>query len=234
MLKQKGRWKKWFGGKPDYWYVIQKQRATNKPHWISILGIVVGILSPTVGICALLISLRSLQISERSLEIGQRAYVSVSKGSIRLYSGIENPNATDSSVSLVITATLSDSGNTPAKFTHFDMFYEAPKEWRQRKEFLLYKDMPADLGPKSTADWRISYSFELPQTASQEFSKRFGLLPPIPSEGLIVVPFLTYRDVFGKEVTLKWCMIQSVNTQSTFDCSGLHFGQITSAMRHAD
>ena len=117
MLKQRGSWKTWVGGKPGLWYFVSEaQRKTaDHPHPAAL---VIGALSPLLAI--VIISLRSLSTSQMSMKVSQRAYVAAEQTEFKASFGAngfrDGPIGNDEIAAprALLSSTLRNLGNTPA------------------------------------------------------------------------------------------------------------------------
>lgn len=214
MLKQKGWWKPWFGGKAGYWYPAEKKRKTaDRPHPITIT---LGLLSPVLALVATIISLQSLSTSRQSLRVGQRAYVHVTDGFLHLEKA---PNVKGKpSFHLTLGGTVHNSGSTPARFLVLQVVTYEPIAIDKRPSMPAFfsgfiSGVPPELAARSEELWRVSGDL---QSASQTVTK--FIEERTTGQYMAFKASLIFRDVFNETHTTNWCWETTFSSDHPTDC----------------
>ncbi len=194
------------------------EKTADKPHPITIRLGLLGLLSPLVAVLALYISVQALRTNERSLAIGQRAYVSMQDGKMTFshiilgpppspgnpvlpFGAVRSQPGQEQLATLLLTANLVNSGNTPAEFARFTpTFKPLPEGWTLKPhEWQPLQKAPPYLGAKSQEPWEYRASFQLTPEAWSRYLQH-GPLPAMYFSGELL-----YLDVFKAEHSVDWC-----------------------------
>ena len=220
----------------------EKQAISSRPHWITILT---GLLSPTIGVVALFVSLQSLktsqlgvETSERAMKVGQRAYLTVSKGNFESYEYTLKRSKSDF-VSVDVTFTINNLGNTPASIKKISFVYALPSGWSDvsAENDADSDNLPGDIGPKQQTEWATSHMATLTPSAIAQFRSQVlrlkrhvhfafadknGVGAIDAGEVLEVKATVDYLDVFNEHHSMKWCWVQNaMSPDNPLQCESL-------------